>query len=72
MPISSQARRERGVPAHLTESQFERVLANASRLALVGIGVVVLLLSPFVTRLMHLDTLTDDPKDGDDEGGARA
>jgi POT family proton-dependent oligopeptide transporter len=27
----------------------------------VGIGVVVLLLSPFVTRLMHLDTLTDDP-----------
>lgn len=45
MPISSQARRERGVPAHLTESQFERVLANASRLALVGIGAVVLLVA---------------------------
>lgn len=41
----------------------------------VGIGVVVLLLSPFVTRLMHLDTLVDDPEDmqdGDDEGRARA
>ncbi len=35
----------------------------------IGIGVAVLLVSPLVKRLMHLDTLRDDE---DDEGGGRA
>ena len=34
----------------------------------IGIGVVVLLLSPFVKRLMHLDTLRDDDEIRADDG----
>ncbi|WIY51774.1 AI-2E family transporter [Devosia sp. YIM 151766] len=36
--------RPRAVPAEMNESQFERVLGNAARLAVVGIGFAVLLL----------------------------
>ena len=30
----------------------------------IGIGVLMLVVSPFITRMMHLDTLTDDVEEG--------
>lgn len=45
MTALPQFRRERGSPASLSESQFERVLSNAARLALIGIGIVVMLVT---------------------------
>ncbi|MEN3971064.1 peptide MFS transporter [Sphingomicrobium sp. XHP0235] len=38
----------------------------------VGVGVVVLVVSPFVKKLMHLDTLSDDDVGDDLEGQAQA
>jgi len=66
--ISAMTGSENAEGGESAKELFLQVWTNVGWVA-VGIGIAVLLVSPFVKRLMHLDTLQDDAIPGDEEIG---